>query len=444
MKKFPNAFVIILFVILSAWALTFLIPKGNYQRKLDQTNERTIVVPNSYEYQEAQHLSPFDMLLAIPEGIAGRADLIVLVLLLGGSFFIIERTGALNQGLGQLITLLNGKELFALTTISILFFIAGSTIALQEEIIALTPVLLLFGRNLGYSPLTMICASYGSAVVGASFSPFNPFGVLIAQKEAEVELLSGLEFRLLFLLIAGFIWTIYIIQYARKNTVEKSRSELTVTSLTSQNKIILILLAVTFGIVSYGLIALGWGFNEMSACFFALGLLSGLIAKFGFNKTTELYVEGFKEMVFACAIIGLANSVSVVLTKGSIIDTIVYGLFTPLKNIAPSFSGVLMMMAHTILHFPVPSYSGQAILTMPILTPLSDLIGLSRQVCVLAYQYGTIMMDVIVPTNGALMAVIALGGIKYNNWIRFIIKPTLIMLILAAIAILIAIKVGYE
>lgn len=442
MKKFPNAFVIILFVILFAWVLTYVIPKGNYLRELDRTTERTLVVPNSFEYQDKTHLSPFDMLLAIPKGIAGRADLIVLVLLLGGSFYIIEKTGALNQGLGQLIKLLNGKEFFALTALCILFFTAGSTIALQEELIALTPVLLLFGRNLGYSPSTILGASYGSAVVGASFSPFNPFGVLIAQKEAEVELLSGLEFRLLFLFLAGLIWTIYIIQHARKNTVEKSRSELSVSALTLRSKIILTLLALTFGVVSYGLIALDWGFREMSACFFALGLLSGLAANFSFNKTTELYVEGFKEMIFACAIIGLANSVSVVLSEGSVIDTIVYGLFSPLKNIAPSVSAVLMMVAHTILHFPVPSYSGQAILTMPILTPLSDLIGLSRQVCVLAYQYGTIMMDVIVPTNGALMAVIALGGITYNNWVKFIIKPTLMILVLAAIAIFIAVQVG--
>jgi uncharacterized ion transporter superfamily protein YfcC len=182
----------------------------------------------------------------------------------------------------------------------------------------------------------------------------------------------------------------------------------------------------------------------MSACFFGLGLLCGFVANFGFNKTTEIYVDGFKEMIFACIIIGLANSISIILSEGSIIDTIVYGLFSPLKNVSPSASAVLMMISHSILHFPIPSYSGQAILTMPILTPLADLIGLSRQVCVLAYQYGTIMMDVIVPTNGALMAVLALGGIKYNNWIKFIIKPTLIILIIAAIAILIAVQIGYE
>ncbi|WP_217495860.1 Na+/H+ antiporter NhaC family protein [Mangrovivirga cuniculi] len=237
---------------------------------------------------------------------------------------------------------------------------------------------------------------------------------------------------------------VYIIRFAHKNRIKKTYQILETDKLTLRNKIILGLLAITFGIVTYGLIELEWGFTEMSACFFALALASGLIAKFGFNKTTEIYVDGFKELIFACVIIGLANSISIILTKGLVIDTIVYALFTPLKNIPTALSAVMMMISHSILHFPIPSYSGQAILTMPILTPLSDLIGLPRQITVLAYQYGAILMDLIVPTNGALMAVIAIAGIKYNNWLKFILKPTLIILVLAAIAILTAIQIGYH
>ena len=444
MNKFPNAFVIILYAIVFSWFLTFIIPKGNYLREVNPENNRTIVVPNSYEHKEVPNLSAFEALLAIPRGIAGRADLIVLILLLGGCFYVIEKTGALNQALNQLITILNGKEVLALIIITLLFYTAGFTIAMQEEIIAMTPILLLFGRTLGYNTSTIIYASFGSAVVGAAFSPFNPFGVLIAQKEAEVELLSGTNYRLIFLVIAALAWTLYIVRYASKNRVQKSTMELQVDTLTVRNSIILILLVLTFSVVTYGLIVLGWGFNEMSACFFGLGLTSGLIANFGFNKTTETYVDGFKEMIFACIIIGLANGISIIMSEGLIIDTIVNGLFSPLKNVSISVSAVLMMFAHSILHLPIPSYSGQAILTMPILTPLSDLIGLSRQVSVLAYQYGTIMMDVIIPTNGALMAILALGGIKYNNWLSFIIKPAIIILIIAAIAILLAIQIGYE
>lgn len=444
MKKFPNAIVIILSVILFAWILTFIIPQGSYERTLNETTELTTVVSDSYKQQESPHLSTFDLLLAIPKGIVGRADLVVLILILGGCFYLIEKTGALQQGLNQLIVILAGKESLALVIISMLFITAGFTIALQEEIIAMTPILLLFGRSIGYNAKTIVAASLGSAIVGASFSPFNPFGVVIAQKEAGLELLSGYEFRLVVLVIASMVWILYVLRYSSKNRIEKSIKEEVTESLTFRNKLILIFLAITFSVVTYALIALSWGFNEMSACFFVLGLVSGLIAGFSFNKTTEVYIDGFKEMVFAALIIGLANGVSVILKEGMIIDTIVYGLFGPLQHLPPALSAVLMMVSHSILHFPMPSTSGHAILTMPILTPLADLIGLSRQICVLAYQYGAIMMDLIVPTNGATMAVIALAGINYKNWLKFIVKPVLIMMGIGALAILIAVQIGYS
>jgi len=196
MKRFPNAIVIILLVIIVAWLLTFIIPQGSYERVFDETTATTTVISNSYQQQLSPHLSTFDLILAIPRGIVGRADLVVLILLLGGCFYLIEKTGALNQGLNQLIKILAGKETLALVIITLLFITAGFTIALQEEIIALTPILLLFGRTIGYNAKTMVAASLGGAIVGASFSPFNPFGVVIAQKEAGVALLSGYEFRL--------------------------------------------------------------------------------------------------------------------------------------------------------------------------------------------------------------------------------------------------------
>lgn len=149
-------------------------------------------------------------------------------------------------------------------------------------------------------------------------------------------------------------------------------------------------------------------------------------------------------MVFAAMIIGLANSISLILTEGMIINTIVYGLFAPLKSLSPSSSAVLMMVSQTILHFPVPSYSGQAVMTMPVLIPLSDLIGISRQTCILAYQYGAVMADMLVPTNGALMAIMAISGVPYNKWLRFALKPTSLMLLVGAIAIIVSVATGYS
>ena len=235
-----------------------------------------------------------------------------------------------------------------------------------------------------------------------------------------------------------------IIKYANKNRIEKEQNtDHGLRSISTRSTIILVSTALAFIIMIYGLLWLDWGFNEMSAEFFVLGVAAGLIGKLGINGTSEAYIKGFKEMTFAAVIMGLANSITLILKQGMIIDTIIYGLFTPLQYLPKTFAAVFMMMSQALLHFPVPSYSGQAILTMPVLSPLSDLIGLSRQVCVLAYQYGAVMMDILVPTNGALMAIITIAGISYNKWFKFAIKPTLVIMALGAIALVLAVYIDY-
>ena len=444
MKRFPNALVIILATIALSWILTYVVPQGSYERLTELETQKTSVVPGSYAQLDVDHLPLFDMLLAIPRGIIGQGDTVILILLLGGCFYVIEKTGALAQGLNQLVSLLDGREVLALVFISLLFMSGGVMIGMQEEVIAMTPVLLLFGRNLGYNALTVVYISYGSTVVGSAFSPFNPFSVIIAQKEADLELLSGSSFRVIVLLIAAVAWIAFIIRYANRNKVEKVIETESVEMLNGRSTIIVALLVCTFVFVTYGLLRLDWGFNEISASFFGLGIISGWVGGLGINKTTEYYIDGFKEMIFAAMIVGLAHSISLILTEGRIIDTIVHGLFGPLENLPPAASGVLMMVAHSVLHFPIPSYSGQVVLTMPVLVPLSDLIGLSRQVCVLAYQYGAVMMDMIVPTNGALMAVLAISSIPYDQWLKFVAKATLLIMIIAGIAVVVAVAIGYN
>lgn len=444
MKNFPNAFVIIISAVLLAWVLTYIIPQGSYQRITNEQTGITTVVNDSYQETEGNHLSAFEVMLSIPKGVAGRADVVVLILLLGGCFYVIEKTGALSQGLHKLVKILKGKEVVSLVIVSLLFTAAGVSIGMQEEVIAMMPVLLIFGKSMGFNTYTTIYMSYGSTVLGSSFSPSNPFGVIIAQQEAGLALLSGSGFRLIVLGIAFLLWVLYLIRYAKNNKVDKIEASGSHEKMDLNAKIILTLLCLTFAIVLYGLLMLDWGFMEMSATFFVLGIISGLLGKLGVNGTGEAYVNGFKEMIFAAMIIGLANSISMVLKEGMIIDSIVYGLFGPLKYLSASVSGVLMMVSHAILHFPIPSYSGQAILTMPILVPLSDLIGISRQTCVLAYQYGAIMGDLIVPTNGALMAILAVCGIPYNKWFRFAWKPLVLMLALGGISIVAAVYIGYN
>lgn len=444
MRKFPNALVIMLGFILFVSLLTYLLPKGEYQRIENPDLNYVTVVPDSYREIEAEPLKIGQILLSIPEGIIGRAELIALIFLMGGSFYVVDKTGAFRDGIHYITEKLTGKESWALAVISLMFTTGGALNGLQEEIIAMIPVLLFFAHRLGYNTLVAVGISYGSAVVGSSFSPMNPFGVGMAQKTAELPLFSGSVYRIAVLILAYLLWTILIIRYANNNKIEKPKESSTEQhKMEGRNIIILLFTALAFVIVIYGLVILEWGFNEMSAEFFALGIIAGLVGRLGFNGTAEAYIEGFKEMTFAAIIMGLANSITLILKQGLIIDTIIYSLFTPLQYLPKSVAAIFMMGAQALLHFPVPSYSAQAIMTMPILAPLSDLIGISRQACILAYQYGAIMMDMIIPTNGALMAIISVAGISFNKWLGFALKLTLIMLALGALAVIVGIYIGY-
>ena len=443
MKKFPNALVIMLGAILLAWILTFLIPQGTYQRIEQPESGRTTVVPGSFAQTAAPHPGVLDLFRSVPEGLIDQASLIALIFLLGGGFYVIEKSGALGQGLQRIVGLMKGREPLALLVVSLLFATAGATIGMQEEIIAMAPVLIVFCRSLGFNALVAVGISYGSAVLGSAFSPSNPFAVIVAQQEAELPLLSGSPFRLVFLFVAVVLWNAYLVAYARRNPVERVPMDAVGKPMSLPSAIILALVCATFVLVTYGLLRLDWGFNELSACFFATGLAAGLISGMGLNGTANTYIEGFREMTFAAVIMGLASSITLLLEKGVIIDTIVYYLFSPMEGLPASLSALGMMASQAMLHFPVPSYTGQAVLTMPILTPLSDLIGISRQVTVLAYQYGAVNMDLIVPTNGALMAILAIGGIPYDQWFRFVWKPAMILFAVAAVAILVAVETGY-
>lgn len=443
MKNFPNAFVIMLAVILLAWLATFLIPSGTYDRSVDAATGFEEVLSDSYRPVAAESLGVFDVLMAIPRGIAGRADLVILILLVGGGFYVIEKTGALGQGLERFISLLKGKESLALMLVAIMFAAAGATIGLQEEIIAMAPILIVFARSMGFNAFVALAISYGAAVLGAAFSPMNPFAVVVAQKEAQLALLSGSGYRLVFMGVALALWMTYIVWYARRNRVSPVPMVRDSAGLSLRSVGILVVLVCTFSVVTYGLLSLDWDFNEITACFLAAGIAAGLLSGKGINWTGRTYVEGIKEMVFAAVVMGLANAIPLILTEGQVIDTIIYGLFTPMEDLPASGSALGMMFSQALLHFPVSSYSGQALLTMPVLVPLADLVGVSRQVCVLAYQYGAVNMDLVVPTNGALMGILAIANISYNQWLRFIWRPTLLLFGVAAFAVVLGVLTGF-
>jgi uncharacterized ion transporter superfamily protein YfcC len=272
----------------------------------------------------------------------------------------------------------------------------------------------------------------------------NPFVVGIAQKVAGVPLLSGWPFRVALLVPAMAIWIWWTLRVAGRNRTHEGAAQQAATSVRLSPRALVLLLLVIVTVVAYliGVIHLGWEFDQMAALFLVLGIVAGLIGGLGVGGTADAFAEGLRGMVYSGVLIGFARAIYLVLDQAHIIDTIVYGLFVPLNSFPRVVAAIAMMGAQTLLHVPVPSTSGQAVLTMPILVPLADLLGFSAQVTVLAYQLGAGLCELLTPTNGALMAVLAAAHVSYDEWLRFFAPIYAALLVLAAVALAIAIFIG--
>lgn len=446
---FPHPLTLLTACIFAAAICSYVLPAGEYDRRADPVTGRDVVVAGTYHHVERRHVGPFEALVAIPRGLADAGSVVFFVFLAGGAFTVVDETGALRQGVGWLVRRLASREALVIPIVSLAFAIGGALENMSEEIIALVPVLLLVTRRLGFDPLTAVAISIGAAGVGAAFSPINPFQVQIAQKLAGLPLLSGSAFRVAIMAVAliGWIWGTW--RHARRTRiVPEAGSEADLDGptepggRTGRHAIVLALVLAAFAMFVFGIMRLGWDFDQMAALFFAMGLSSGIVGGLGVGGTARGFVTGFTSMTYAAMLIGFARAIFVVLNQGRIIDTLVNALVAPLQHMPVALSALGMMVVQSAVHAPVPSVSGQAVLTMPVLVPMSDLIGLSRQVVVLAYQYGAGLMELITPTNGALMAVTAGAGVKYGDWLQFAVPLFATLLALGGVAIVIAIAIG--
>jgi uncharacterized ion transporter superfamily protein YfcC len=441
--SFPHPLALIVGCIVVAAALTWILPAGKYERREDAATGRSVVVAGTYARVDQRPVGPLATVVSIPKGIIDAAPVIALIFLIGGGFTVVERTGTFLRLVNVLVGRLKGRSLLVIPVASVAFALGGIMMQMQEELIAFVPVLLLLVRQLGYTPVTAVAMSLGAAAVGAAFSPVNPFQVIIAQKVAELPTGSGLGFRLAFLLPALVVWIAGTMYHARRSqTAPESIPAGERLGLDWRDVIVLISILGAFGLYVYGAQRLGWEFNELSALFFIVGVLAGVLGGLGIARTTEAFVDGFRSMALAALLVGFARAIYVVLNEGQIVDTIVHGLFTPIAGWPPVLAALGMMGLQLAMHVPVPSTSSQAVLTLPLLVPLSDLIGLSRQVTVLAYQYGAGLCDIISPTNGALMAMLAAAGVRYEDWFRFMLPICAVLLALGGVAVAVAVSVG--
>jgi uncharacterized ion transporter superfamily protein YfcC len=441
--RFPHPLTLLVGCVLLAAVLTWVLPAGQYQRREDPVTGRNVVVAGTYTRVEQHPVGPFQAFVAIPKGIVDAASVIGLVFLIGGGFTVVERTGTFVRLVNGLARRVRRRDLLVIPVCCAAFGLGGIMMQMAEELIAFVPVLLLLVRQLGFTPTTAVAMSLGASAVGAAFSPVNPFQVIIAQKVAELPPASGLSFRVGFLLPALGLWTAGTMIYARRTRrAQQLSAEGQRLGLDWRDTTVLASILAAFAIYIYGAQRLAWEFNELAALFFVVGVLAGFLGRLGVGGTADAFVEGFRSMALAALLIGFARAIYVVLNEGQIVDTIVHGLFTPIAGLPATLSALGMMVVQAGIHFPVPSTSSQAVLTLPLLVPLSDLIGLSRQVTVLAYQYGAGLCELVTPTNGALMAMLAAAGVRYEEWLRFVLPLLGLLLALAAISLVLAVSLG--
>jgi len=424
--RLPHPFVLLLSGVAVAAVLTWLLPAGQFDRETDPETQASIVIAGTYHPVEAAPVGLLDALIAVPQGVISGADIIALILFVGGAFVLLDQTGALGRLVGVLVNHVRHPRML-IAVVCVLFATLGALVNSYEEIIALIPVLVLLSRRVGFGAVTALAMSVGAATVGAAFGPTNPFAAGIALRYAELAPLTTMGLRSVMLLAAVGIWIWWTVSQAKKDDVKPDIGVVVHEPATMRDLLMFVIVLLPFVIYLYGLLQMDWGFNEMSALFLVSGYAIGLVAGFGMTGTTIRYLKGMETVLAAALLVGVARSISVVLTDGQIIDTIVYGLSSPLEGVPREAAAALMVPIHALLHIPVPSNSGQAVLTMPIFAPTADVLGIPRNVAVLAYQTGGVTMDLLTPTNGALLAMLLSARVPFGRWVKFAAPGALLM-----------------
>jgi uncharacterized ion transporter superfamily protein YfcC len=408
-----------------AVVLTWIIPAGAYQRHTDSVTKREVVIPGTYARVAASPVGLMAAILAVPRGIVAGADVILTILFVGGAFALLDATGALARLVGALVGRTRQPRI-VVGIVCLAFATLGALENMHEEIIALVPVLLVLSRGLGFGAITALAMSVGAAVVGSAFGPTNPFQTGIALRFAGIPTLSQPVLRFSLLATAVAVWIVWTITMTSRDD-RRLETTVPVDKATRRDGLLLAIVLVPFIPYVIGVLRYDWGFNELSALFLVAGFAVGLASGRNLSDTSVAFLKGMEGMLAAGLFVGVARGISVVLSDGHVLDTILYALAAPLTYVPGVVAVALMVPVHVLLHLPVPSVSGQAVLTMPIMAPLSDLLGRSRDAAVIAYQTGAGLMDMITLTNGALLAMLLVAKVTYGRWLKFAIPGALLV-----------------
>ncbi len=455
--KTLNPILVLLTVVVVAVIATYLVSPGAFDRVVE--NGRTIVVPGSYHEIEATPLSFFDIFRAIPYGLEGAAGMVFMILLIGGAVEVFNKTGAIDQGVVKILKASNkvgGQTI--LFIIMVIFSLIGGVLGWTEHIIPFVPIIISICLALGYDSLVGMSVCAFVNMIGFAVSPTNMYTVAISHQIAELPMFSGMEFRLIVLLVFEAISFFYILRYAKKikkNPELSLMKDIDVSSLrrdfsvyenqniTGTQTMALLILASAFIVSIFGLLNLGWGLNEMAAVFVLCAALAGLVNRMKAGEIIDNFMLGVKGSLMGAFIIGIARSIQWALQNGGLIDPIINELANLLQGLSPWATVIGIFVVITLINFFIPSGSGKAMAIMPILIPLADMIGITRQTAILAFQFGDGISNTFWFTNGTFLIYWALAKVPLKKWYKFIIPLEIILVALSCVFMIIAVEIGY-
>jgi uncharacterized ion transporter superfamily protein YfcC len=453
--KVPHTLVLLYGMVVLAYILTMLLPAGVYETQVEHGHE--VVIPGTYAVLEESVSQPvWSLFTVIPRGLESAQGIIFFIFIIGGALAVLRATGALDAALARMLKRFGGQPALLILMGLLAFAVGSSTIGMAEEYIPLIAILITLCVGMRMDTVAAVGIMVIGYGIGYGTAVMNPFTVLVAQEVAGLEPVSGLGFRLAMFIPFLAIGYIHLLRYAKKVRENPDASLVadiseaqppdppTAKDLNLQQWLVLGVTSAALVLVVWGIKVHQWYFLELGGIFVALAIVVGLLVRMPFDDIAKNFIAGAGELIGTALLVGFARAIEITLSDGQVLHTIVHGLSQPLLAMGAELSAVGMVFIQSLLNFFIPSGSGQAYVTMPLMAPISDIVGVSRQVAVLAYQMGDGFMNMIVPTNPVLMGILGICGIPYGRWFRFIWPLMVQLLIAGSLTMVIAVMIGYQ
>jgi len=457
MKKSINPMLIILTIVLLAAVATYIVPSGMFERTVDPVSGAEVVIPGTYETTESSPIGLLDFLMSFTKGMQAASSIIFFLLIVGGVFGVINETGALNAGIGNLVKALANREMLLIPICITVFSIISTTAACSEEYLAFLPLMYAACIACGFDSITAMALLFVSSAVGYGGGVANAFTTGVAQGVAGLPLFSGLGLRIALLAVLIIVTIIYVSLYAKKikknpqlspmYEIDKANATAIdvskVEKLTGRQIGVLVVFLGGFVAIAFTVIKFQFYIDELSALFIVMGLLSGIIGGISPSRMCDAFIEGAKDMVWAGVVIGLCKTATNIMSDANVFDTIINAAGSILSGLDTRIAACGMFFVQDLFNCLVPSGSGQAAITMPFMAPLGDILNLTRQTTVMAFHLGDGFTNVVTPTSGAFMAALAMCKIPWGKWVKWIAPLWAMWCVIACVFLVIAVSINY-